>query len=187
MIVNSVKVTGLFERFDHHLSFNPGERIMIVISPNGFGKTMTLRLIDTLFNQPLMRLNTFSFGEVEVVFDDASQLVATRNPPNAPNRDERSPFAIRYTPNNSSQLAYSPRRSKISPGTLDFPLSIFEELVPSLTRIASRRWRDLDTGRELSLDDVLDQYADELPHIRQDISPPVPAWLREIRESTRSA
>ena len=72
------KVTGLFGRFDHELNFRSDERIMIMIGPNGFGKTMTLRMIDNLFNQPLARLDRMPFRKMEVAFDDGSVIVAEK-------------------------------------------------------------------------------------------------------------
>ena len=61
MNIDRVRVKGLFERFDHDLAFQVGEPVMIVIGPNGFGKTTTLRLIDLLFSQSMGRLATLPF------------------------------------------------------------------------------------------------------------------------------
>lgn len=75
MNIDRVRVRGLFDHFDHDLEFRTDERVMIVIGPNGFGKTTTLRLIDTLFNQSLIRLAEMSFRSVEVSFDQGSLIV----------------------------------------------------------------------------------------------------------------
>ena len=78
MKINSLKVSGLFERFNHDLKFGSDERIMIMIGPNGSGKTMILRIIDVLFNQPLLRLTSMPFREVLVSSDDGSNLIVMR-------------------------------------------------------------------------------------------------------------
>ena len=49
-----------------------------MIGPNGSGKTMTLRMIDNLFNQPLVRLVRMPFRKMEVAFDDGSVIVAEK-------------------------------------------------------------------------------------------------------------
>ena len=53
MQIEQVTVLGLFDRFDHQLPFSTEEPITIMIGPNGFGKTMILRLLNTLFPNPL--------------------------------------------------------------------------------------------------------------------------------------
>ena len=78
MDFESFKVTGLFGRFNHELKFRSDERIIIMIGPNGFGKTMTLRMIDNLFNRPLARLVRMPFQKMEVAFDDGSVIVAEK-------------------------------------------------------------------------------------------------------------
>ena len=64
MQIDQVQVKGLFGRFDHYLKFATDESIMIMIGPNGFGKTTTLRLIDALRNlrvsQSLGRFSQFA-------------------------------------------------------------------------------------------------------------------------------
>ena len=87
--IQRFKVTGLFGRFDHELKFRFGERIIIIIGPNGFGKTMTLRMIDNFFNKPLSRLARMPFRKMEVAFDDGSVLVAEKSSPkNVPPGEE---------------------------------------------------------------------------------------------------
>ena len=56
MNIDQVQVKGMFGRFDHDLRFAADKRIMIMIGPNGFGKTTTLRLIGALFNRSASRV-----------------------------------------------------------------------------------------------------------------------------------
>ena len=78
MNIDRVRVRGLFDHFDHDLEFRTNERVMIVIGPNGFGKTTTLRLIDALFNQSWDRLTEMSFRSMEVSFDQGKSLVVEK-------------------------------------------------------------------------------------------------------------
>lgn len=78
MNIDRVRVRGLFDHFDHDLEFRTDERVMIVIGPNGFGKTTTLRLIDALFNQSWDRLTEMSFRSMEVSFDQGKSLVVEK-------------------------------------------------------------------------------------------------------------
>lgn len=78
MNIDQVQVKGLFGRFDYDLRFVPGEPIMIIVGPNGFGKTTTLRLIDALFNRSVGRVAEVPFRQVEVTFDDGRALTAVK-------------------------------------------------------------------------------------------------------------
>ena len=81
MNIDSVRVRGLFDYFDHDLEFRTDERVMIMIGPNGFGKTTTLRLINTLFNQPLDSIARMPFRRIEVLFDRDKSLVVEKDSP----------------------------------------------------------------------------------------------------------
>ena len=74
MQIQNVKVLGLFDRFDHELPFSSEEPITIMIGPNGFGKTMILRLLNTLFSQPVQGLTRFPFRMLIVSFDNGFSL-----------------------------------------------------------------------------------------------------------------
>jgi len=61
MKVDTIAVTGLFDRFDHHINFDQAERVRIMHAPNGFGKTMILRIINTLLSKPPRQLAHMPF------------------------------------------------------------------------------------------------------------------------------
>ena len=46
MRIDNISVRGLFDRFDHDIELDPSERIAIIYGPNGFGKTMILRIVN---------------------------------------------------------------------------------------------------------------------------------------------
>lgn len=50
MQIRQISVTGLFGIFDHVIPLNIDERITIIHAPNGFGKTVLLRMLDGFFN-----------------------------------------------------------------------------------------------------------------------------------------
>ena len=70
MRVVEIRVTGLFDRFNHELVFPKDERITIMIAPNGYGKTMILQMVNALFNQRLHTLARMPFRELRVQLDD---------------------------------------------------------------------------------------------------------------------
>ena len=79
MRIENISVRGLFDRFDHDIPLDPCERIAIIYGPNGFGKTMILRMVNALFNSPILGLGRMPFREICVDFDDGSRLDVVRD------------------------------------------------------------------------------------------------------------
>ena len=179
MNIDRVRVKGLFDHFDHDLLFSPDERIMIVIGPNGFGKTTTLTLIDTLFNH-YSRLRRMPFREVAVSFDDGTTLVA---------RKERGPKCDNGTPSSLTLIrkrgdeeeAYHTRT--VEPKDLMIPLSAIEDVIPELTRVRPRTWHNSETGAMLDLEDVLTSFREHFPRDALRVNAAPPEWLQYIQRS----
>lgn len=74
MRINKISVTNLFGIFNHEIPLNMGDRITIIHGPNGFGKTILLRMINGLFNSRYSELYDIPFAELQIDFDDVSYL-----------------------------------------------------------------------------------------------------------------
>ncbi len=81
--IKQIAVTNLFGIFNHVIPLKMNERITIIHAPNGFGKTIILRLLselfsekslEELFRQSDLMLLTTPFDELHVNFDDDSSL-----------------------------------------------------------------------------------------------------------------
>ena len=174
MIISKIAVHRLFGRFNHDLTFNPSERIAIMYGPNGFGKTMILRIIDTLFNRSLRSLSRIPFEELHVIFDDSSRLTVERI------SDESPPHLV-YVSSQQQRYTFTPSQ-QVRPQELNVPLGAIEDILP-LTQVGPSEWRDDKTGEILDLDDVLTTYGDELPVEVEKREAGIPDWLREIKAS----
>ena len=182
MNIDRVRVRGLFDRFDHDLKFRPDERVMIVIGPNGFGKTTTLRLIDILFNQPMDRLASMPFREVEVSFDDGTNLIAIKETETERHSEGLLPLTLSLQQGGKRETFHIPR-SSVDPSELSFPISAIEKYIPVLNRVRPRHWRNRETREILDLDDVLTFFQDDLPGEFQRGGSASPEWLQDIRSS----
>ena len=175
MKISRIAVHGLFDRFNHILTFDPCERITIMIGPNGYGKTTILRILNTLFNLSPRALSRMPFKELYVDFDDGSGLTVVRT------TEKHSPRLFYVTPEQETEQYF--------PETLDtvqevsFPLRIVEDIVPVLERIGASQWRNVHTSEIFELDDVLETYADILPSPIDENEQEIPSWLEEIRAS----
>ncbi len=74
MRIHKISVTNLFGIFNHTIPLNLDERITIIHGPNGFGKTILLRMLNGLFNSRYLELVTIPFSEFRVEFDDGDSV-----------------------------------------------------------------------------------------------------------------
>ena len=181
MRIQSVRVDDLFHSFSHFVALNLDTRITIIHAPNGFGKTALLRLIDGLFNSRNSVFRTYPFREFEVAFTDASKLLVTKTETPSesnPERGSSSRIEVRYAEHKPFHL-----NAGLSPKDLDFPISVIEEHVPGLVRIAPAMWRS-SHGETLDVEGVLERYGEYLP-IRQRRKQDTPDWWRHLCEQVR--
>jgi predicted ATP-binding protein involved in virulence len=74
MKIKEISIEGLFGIFNHVIPLNMNERITIIHSPNGYGKTTVLKLINALFSSDDSELYKVPYKSFSVVFDDESFL-----------------------------------------------------------------------------------------------------------------
>lgn len=77
MKISRLIVKGLFGLYDYNIDFSQqGEDFTVLTSPNGYGKTTLLKIINSLHVRRLYYLYTLKFVHVLFLFDDKSQLEA---------------------------------------------------------------------------------------------------------------
>lgn len=74
MKINSIKIDKLFEIFDYTISFENGENLLIITGPNGFGKTMILNIIFSLFNRKFTFFQKLVFKKIVIFMEDPDPL-----------------------------------------------------------------------------------------------------------------
>ena len=72
MGVKEIQVSGLFGTFDHKIPLTHADRITIIHGPNGFGKTMMLKMIAALIDGRTGIFERVPFREFRVVFDNGT-------------------------------------------------------------------------------------------------------------------
>jgi predicted ATP-binding protein involved in virulence len=86
MRLKRVHVTGLFGLFDHEIPLNLDERITIIHGPNGFGKTIVLRMVAALISGEYSLFSEVPFASFTAESDSGLQLQVDRK--EVPERDE---------------------------------------------------------------------------------------------------
>lgn len=177
MRISRVQVTGLFGVFDHDVPIRRGERVTIIAGPNGYGKTILLRLIDAVFNGNNHTLRSVPFARLEIEFDDGSSLVMHKSPGGRPS-SRAVVFALR-SPGQEQRDWTLPSVAEQRHG---MPPELFERYVPGLERIERELWSFAPTGEVLGIEDVVDRFGEIVAPTFGDAKPPKkPEWLNDIR------
>lgn len=187
MRLKSFQIEGLFGLFNHAIEFNLDERITIIHAPNGYGKTVILKMIEGFFGGSLGVFRAHEYERVTMTTDDGS-VVAIQQFVTEPDRFvergfNRRSYTIRVSTGGEA-FEWDPRKRtkeeaaamrEMSPGML-------ERYVPNLARVGPREWRDVRDGSSLSYDDVIDLHWDSLPPSARR-TPLHPEWLNRFRSS----
>ena len=170
--ITSLRVSKLFGRFNHELIFPEDQDISIVTAPNGYGKTVLLRIIDSIFNMKLSFFTKIEFDEITIGFASGKSISICRSDSIDDDLTDK-PRSISL-----HSLGFGPEDD---PYNLSFSLSpsnlrYFERYLP-VNRVGPDRWFDIRLERELTTDEVIELYANHLPQNFID-SLEIPEWLR---------
>jgi predicted ATP-binding protein involved in virulence len=67
MKLTKIEIKGLFDLFDYDIPLTNEENLLIITGPNGFGKTMILNIIDSLFNNKLEFFQKLVFKSITIL------------------------------------------------------------------------------------------------------------------------
>lgn len=183
MKLSRILVDGLFDLFSHEIVLSPENPITIMIGPNGFGKTMILKMIDTLFNKPIIELSSLPFRLLRCDFEGGESVSIIRESKlDGPgNGKGRSTLTVSYHSPDAEAEPFTPVSA--DPADLGIPLNSIEDVIPVLDQIATTQWLHRGTGEILSLDDVVERFWRELPINEESTRERMPHWLKQLRES----
>lgn len=180
--IQQISVTNLFGIFNHTLPLKMNDRITIIHGPNGFGKTMMLKLLHTLFSQNNHLLRTIPFDEFRVDFEDNTSFwvsKTTRLPKLTESEHATEREIIFHTIGRKYPLQLMPFPKKDASNSL----SMLTTILPFLERIEIETWANMSTGEMFSLEDIVERFADRLPAEFIGEQTKMPEWLIEMRQS----
>tara|TARA_R110000824_G_scaffold1686_1_gene8368 strand:+ start:398 stop:1804 length:1407 start_codon:yes stop_codon:yes gene_type:complete len=88
--ISKIAITGLHDTFDYNLTFPKGEDTIILIAPNGYGKTALLSLLNDCLTLNLGRAAKNVFERLDIHFEDKSRWSFERKWEEGLNSDEMS-------------------------------------------------------------------------------------------------
>lgn len=152
MKINSIKINRLFEIFDYNISFKADEKILIITGPNGFGKTMILNIIFNLFNRKFLFFQKLVFDKITLSLDENIEITITKT---FEKDKPRIVFSFVEKDIVIEKFDYSHKLETDIERTI-------QNFLP-VRKIAPEKWIDHRTERILNTDDLLNEYADQLP------------------------
>lgn len=153
------RVEGLFGLYTHDIPLNQNSRITAIIGPNGSGKTVCLKLIQSLFNTTFSQFQLTKFAACEWYFSDGAVVRLTKSPPVATEHRRtrpRSELRFEYKRGDEIPSSWTPEVRETDPRRR----AQIERSVPYVTRVGPDLWRHDITGEIWSGTDVLEIFGD---------------------------
>ena len=163
MIINKLKIVGLFEQFNYTIAFNTEEQLTIITGPNGYGKTMILNIIFNFFNRRFYFFQNLVFKKIEFYLDNDFNIEITKKKENVSSlfneekAEEKEKVLIKFIKNQGDidSIVYTNEAEN------EF-FSRIEKYLP-IRRIAPTQWIDKRTDRVLTMEIILNEYSNQLP------------------------
>ena len=163
MRINSIKIENLFDIFHYDISFKENENVLLITGPNGYGKTMILNIIFSLFNRKFHFFQKLVFDEITLCLDGNIKIVIQKTfiskikKKNQENNEDERPeitFLIHQEEKLIEKLSYHQKLENIE-RAIDIYLPVH--------KIGPNRWFNFRTDDVLTTEQVLIEHGEELP------------------------
>lgn len=85
-----LQVNELFGRFNYEISFKLDDDITIITAPNGYGKTILLKIIDAIINKKIYFFMHLSFAEINLTLGSGTTISIYRRQSDLFDDDKKS-------------------------------------------------------------------------------------------------
>lgn len=168
-----IEVKNLFGRFNHKINFNSENNITIITAENGFGKTIILNIIHSVFNSQFFFLHKIEFDKIDIKIGNDLSLIISKMHKN----DDDLISGVEFKLRKSGKFI----EGKVHKHILSFHDVEFIERRLRLIHIEPDKWFDYRSETNLSLDQIIQQYNELLSDKLKNLIV-APEWLQEIIE-----
>jgi ABC-type transport system involved in cytochrome c biogenesis ATPase subunit len=161
MKIKEIQVTGLFGTFDHTIPLTNSDRITIIHSPNGFGKTMILKMIASLASGDMSIFQDIPFTEFRVLLENGMVGTIRRHVdvPNSNKKDNDNAhitLEVRITDSRGKEIEHIDDifSNDVSPVILDY----LDKNVPHPYVRFRNGWRNSSNNKIYTLRHILKQF-----------------------------
>jgi ABC-type lipoprotein export system ATPase subunit len=155
------EVKGLFQEFTYRIPINIEKRVTAIIAPNGSGKTICLRMINSLFVQQWSFFADIDFESAEYHFESGHRVTVWHEPKAVDQEDPTSSLGIAFmivTPGGES--------TTWRPGSSDPKVARslpIERYLTFLTRRGINQFSHDHTGTIYTLVEAVEAFSNSLP------------------------
>jgi predicted ATP-dependent endonuclease of OLD family len=188
MRITRISVDGLFGMFNHDIGMKLDDRITIIHGMNGYGKTTILRMVNALFNKRYSDLRTTPFKEFRVDLEDGSTVSVTKlDGDRATTGKRRRSHGIHVRLLKKGKEVEKADFASPVPENMDthFAVPPFEQFISGIVREGRHTWRYVPTDEELTYEDVIDRFADQMPPGFFKTEKPNVEWLHHLQKSVK--
>jgi predicted ATP-binding protein involved in virulence len=184
MRISEIGVTRLFGLFNHSVAIKLAERITIIHSPNGYGKTTLLRMVDSIASGRYSDVRGVPFRDFQIRFDSGQILQVVRVEAGRPAQGGvPAPASLEITLRKGEKTENRTVLPGISPEAFGLPAQYVERTLPYLRRVGSR-WLDERSGELQSFEEIIRAHPNFFPIPQDRVSAVIePDWLGEFRKN----
>jgi predicted ATP-binding protein involved in virulence len=166
-----LQMIDLYETFKHDIKLNQDERITILTAPNGYGKTIALKAIYSLFNNKFGFFTKLVFDKIIFTFDNDDTLELIK-------KKKRIELILKENNKKSVPFTYPSKEMEADIRHI-IPSRMIEDFTPPfIRRVGADRWFNELSGERLTMEEILEQYNNEFPeHILERINGKIPKEL----------
>lgn len=181
--IHRLSVRKLFGRFDYDIDFTQEEQIVILTAPNGFGKTILLRIIHNFLSVNFIFFRQLPFETIDLMYVDGSGVHIAKSTTNITTENDSSPEQkIIFSSINTSPADEPPY--EYNSESANNLYQYLERRLP-VQRLDQDRWINTRTASILSTTDVINLFGDTIPD--RVLKPSdIPPWLASITDRISS-
>jgi predicted ATP-binding protein involved in virulence len=176
MKLKKLVVNNLFGHFNHTIPFQE-EHITIITAPNGYGKTIVLKIIDAIFNKNFGFLCLLDFSLIELVTSEGALLVKK-------DQNDGSTNDLTISLEDADQEEFKYCHDRVMRNVKRFPLHMIDSRLPFLTRVGEREWVDDRSGELVDFDYIFENYSELIPDKYRPEN--IPDWLSQFANSLKA-
>lgn len=192
MRIKQIEVNNLFNRFNHIIPLNNEERMTIIHGPNGFGKTIMLKILYGLFTGKLNEITSIPFDSYIILFtsDETLSIIKTEIESSDSIQTtlfEESKFqedleikkkqAKTYEVNIAFDSKSGKKKFELTNNNLP-STRMLESLIPYIERINPREFIDQNIGDVINVEEAYFRYSDYLP---KEYRANQPDWFKQLQ------
>ena len=155
------EVKGIFQEFTYRIPINTEKRVTAIIAPNGSGKTICLRLINSLFQQQWSFFADIDFERTEYHFESGHRVCVTHEPKGTDPDEALNSLGLAFavvTPNGETSVwrpgSSDPKVARSLP---------IERYLSFLTRRSLNQFVHDYTGANYTLLEAVETFSSSLP------------------------